>query len=157
MSKWNIVGSWECLLVYFKRKSLPWTDVLIFTWLHTYTIGRANLSVITTNQLLTPLMLYVLNFEQEWRVLHFNVDRFLRNFSWEFFYSKVFAAKLLRGCRRRNIFSYFVLIVMSALVSHGLPSNKASLSMHLIRMADIWSLIVMARNDWNTFLELEGH
>ena len=62
------------------------------------------------------------NFMREWRDLQFNVDsndRFLRNFFMVILFTlRVSARNLLRGSRRRNIFSYLMWGLNPCPISH---------------------------------------
>ena len=99
------------LIQYFPKDIKTNVHILIhrlITYISTYIIGHYNHSVRITTYM-------GINFIHEWRDLEFflifNIlPSFLSKFSWQFYFTlRVFARNLLRGSRRKNIFSYFVL------------------------------------------------
>ena len=82
--------------------------------IHSYKVGHSSVRIAT--QLLTPLRLWALNLYMCGGTYSLKLtlnNRFLRSFSWQFYFTlKVFAKNLLSGNRRRNICFKFHFDVM---------------------------------------------
>ena len=96
------------LLVWWKGILQDILIISLWSLLHTYIIHHHNPLVRITTWLLTPLMLCALFLSMSGATYSLKStlnNRFVRNFSWQFYLLfRVFARNLLRGNRLRNTF-----------------------------------------------------
>ena len=140
-SKFCLEKVWVSFYFFFETQSNA---------LHTYIIGHYNPSVKIIDLVSHITYVVCVNFIHKRRDLQFKVDSerqiFLRNFSWQFYFTlRVFARNQLRGNRRRNTFRiYFDVWPGARTLAFRLISQHTSSSKSFI-----YSVFIFHSVPWN--------